>query len=93
MQLDKLDVYAYISTEHINIVDKSVNKLNSLKTLFNLEQLDLRDLYVIGNEVNDLEMLKYFDGAVMKNHSEKLDSLEKKEFEYLYQYIEELRKN
>ncbi len=93
LQLDKLDVYAYISTEHINIVDKSVNKLNSLKTLFNLEQLDLRDLYVIGNEVNDLEMLKYFDGAVMKNHSEKLDSLEKKEFEYLYQYIEELRKN
>ena len=66
LQLDKLDVYAYISTEHINIVDKSVNKLNSLKTLFNLEQLDLRDLYVIGNEVNDLEMLKYFDGAEVR---------------------------
>lgn len=92
-QLKNIGVYAYLSSEHVNIIDDSVNKLNSLKRLFNLEELDLRKLYVIGNEVNDLEMLKYFNGAVMKEHSRELDDLDKKEYEYLYQYIEELSKN
>ena len=91
-QLNDIGVYSYLSSEHINIIDNSVNKLNSLKRLCNLEQLDLNNLYVIGNEINDLEMLKYFDGAVMKKHSKELDHLNKKEYEYLYQYIEELSK-
>ncbi len=92
-KLNKLNLYSYLSSEHINIVDNSVNKLNSLKRLINIEQLDINNLYVIGNEVNDLEMLKYFDGAVMKKHSSILNDLNKKEYDYLYQYIEELSNN
>ncbi len=92
-KLKDLDVYSYLSTEHINIIDNSVNKLNSLKRLFNLEKLDIKKLHVIGNEINDLEMLKYFDGAIMKKHSKILDDLNKKEFNFLYEYIEELSKN
>ncbi len=91
-QLNDIGVYSYLSSEHINIIDNSVNKLNSLKRLCNLEQLDLNNLYVIGNEINDLEMLKYFDGGIMKKHSKELNHLNKKEYEYLYQYIEELSK-
>ena len=51
------------------------------------------DLYVIGDSVNDLEMLTTFQGAIMKNHSVELDKLNKKTYDTLYEYIEELEKN
>lgn len=92
-ELEKLDVYAYISSEHINIVDKTVNKVNSLKRLLNLEKLSFSKLYVIGDEINDYEMLETFKGGIMKNHNPKLNQLDLKEYENLYNYIEELSKN
>ncbi len=88
-----VDVYIYISSEHINIVDISVNKCNSLKRLVHIEKLNHSSIYVIGDEVNDLEMLTCFDGAIMKEHNSVLDQLDKDEYETLYQYIEELSKN
>ena len=51
------------------------------------------DLYVIGDSVNDLEMLTSFQGAIMKNHSKELDHLGKKSYNTLYEYIEELERN
>ena len=51
------------------------------------------DLYVIGDSVNDLEMLSSFQGAIMKNHSKELDCLGKKSYDTLYEYIEELERN
>lgn len=92
-ELKNLDIYAYISTEHINIVDKTVNKLNSLKRLFILERLPFSKLYVIGDEINDYEMLKTFNGGMMKKHNAALDELNIKEYENLYNYIEELSNN
>ncbi len=91
--MKNVNVYSYISREHINIVDASVNKCNALKRLCNLEKLSISNLYVIGDDINDLEMLTAFQGAIMKEHHSKLDSLNKKEYKYLYQYIEELSKN
>ena len=89
----KFKVYIYLSTEHINIVNMEVNKSNSIKKLLELENLNKNDVYVIGDEVNDLEMLKHFKGAMMKNHGKDLDDINKKEYNYLYEYIEELSKN
>ena len=90
---ENIDVYIYMSSKHINIVDKSVNKSNSLKKLVELENLNINDIYVIGDEVNDLEMLKHFKGAMMKEHGQVLDNINKDEYNYLYEYIEELSKN
>lgn len=89
----KLSVYIYLSTEHINITDIDVNKCNSLKALLNLEKLSENYLYVIGDEVNDIEMLQTFKGAIMKEHNPILDKLNKREYNTLYEYIEELSKN
>lgn len=86
----ELDIYAYVSTEHINIIDIKVNKCSSLITLLQLENLSKENLYVIGDEINDLEMLTTFNGAIMKNHNQVLNNLNKKEYENLYEYIEEL---
>ena len=70
-----------------------MNKCNSLKELLNLEKLSENDLYVIGDEVNDIEMLQTFKGAIMKEHNPILDKLNKREYNTLYEYIEELSKN
>lgn len=87
---DKIDVHIYASRFHVNIIHKTVNKRHALKTLMNLEQLDYDLLHVIGDNDNDYEMLKEFNGAVIKKHHEILDELNKEEVEYLSDYIDTL---
>lgn len=87
---DKISIHIYASRTHINIINKSVNKENALRKLFNLEHLNYNDLYVIGDNDNDYEMLKSFHGGIIKKHHPKLDELNKKEYESLSDFIEEL---
>ena len=93
-ELNKLDIcYAYLSTEHINITDKRANKYEGLKKLIELEELDIHNLYTIGDSENDYEMLKKSNGVLMREHSKELDGLHLKEYNYLYEYIDELINN
>lgn len=87
-----MDVHIYASRRHINIIHKSVNKRQALKTLMNLEELDYHLLHVIGDNDNDYEMLKEFDGAVIKEHHKVLNELQKQEVNALSDYIESLMK-
>ena len=87
---EQFDVHIYASRFHVNIINKSVNKENALKKLFNLEELNINLLNVIGDNDNDYEMLKTFNGGVIKEHHEKLNELNKPEFETLADYIETL---
>ncbi len=90
-QLKKtMKLHVYASRYHINIINQTVNKANALKKLFNIENLDYEKLRVIGDNDNDYEMLKDNIGAVIKKHHPKLDSLNKKEFDTLSDYIKEL---
>lgn len=88
-----IDIHVYASRSHINIIHKSVNKEKALKRLINIEELNTSSLYVIGDNDNDYEMLKNFQGAIIKKHHPKLDELGKKEYDTLKDYIEELMKN
>lgn len=90
---DKIDIHIYASRTHVNIIHKTVNKENAIKKLFNLEHLDYNKLYVIGDNDNDYEMIKAFNGVVVKHHHKKLDELNPKEYESLSEYIEELMNN
>lgn len=90
---NKVNIHIYASRTHINIIHKTVNKENALKKLFNLEHLDYNKLHVIGDNDNDYEMIKAFDGVVIKNHHEKLNELNKEEYDTLSDYIEELMNN
>ncbi len=89
----QVNVHIYASRTHVNIIHRTVNKENALKKLFNLEKLDYNKLFVIGDNYNDYEMLKTFDGAVIKKHHPILNNLGKKEYDTLKDYIEELMKN
>ena len=90
---DKVNIHIYASRTHINIIHKTVNKENAIKKLFNLEHLDYNKLHVIGDNDNDYEMIKAFNGVVMENHHEKLNELNKEEYKTLSDYIKELMNN
>ena len=92
-QLSMEGFYTYLSTEHINIMDHSVNKKDALEKILVHADCYKEALYVIGDSVNDFEMLSSFQGAIMKNHSKELDKLNKKSYNTLFEYIEELEKN
>lgn len=87
------ETYSYLSTTHININDILVRKNAALKILLEKEKLQEQNLYVIGDAENDYEMLSDFKGAIMKDHDDILNDLKKPEYNYLYEYIEELMKN
>ena len=90
---DKINVHIYASRNHVNIIHKTVNKEYALKRLFAKEEtLDITQLHVVGDDLNDYEMLKAFDGVVMKEHNPLLDELGKEEYETLSDYIEDLLK-
>lgn len=90
---EKVNIHIYASRVHVNIIHKSVNKKHALQKLINMEDFDYNTLYVIGDNDNDYEMLKDFQGAVIKNHHEILNELQKEEYNTLSDYIEELMKN
>ena len=73
-------------------INKIVNKKYALNKLIELEDLKAK-IYVIGDNDNDYEMLESFNGGVIKKHHKVLDGLNKKEYNTLGDYIEELMKN
>ena len=92
-EFDNKKVYAYLSTKHVNIIDSSVNKKSALEKVLVHADCYKDDLYVIGDSVNDLEMLTAYQGGIMKEHSIELDDLPNRQYDTLYEYIEELEKN
>ena len=86
----EMNVHIYKSRYHVNLIDKSVNKRDALKKLFNLENLDYNKLTCIGDNDNDYLMLKEFNSVVIKEHHYSLDDLKLKEYESIKDFIEDL---
>ena len=83
-----VDVYVYLSKSYINITDSSTSKSIALEYLMYYKNFYKEDLYVLGDDINDYEMLSNFKGGVMKHHSKALDELKKEEFDTLYDFID-----
>ena len=63
------DVYAYISTNWINILSVDSKKSNAIDFILNLKSYD--NIYVIGNDINDYDMLKKYNGYFVTNKKNK----------------------
>lgn len=85
----KTNTYNYISSNWINIVNKSINKKESLKRLS--EYLDEKvEIHTIGDAINDIEMISSYNGGIMKEHDDNLNKLKNKNYETLADYLKEL---
>ncbi len=56
---------------YIEMITKEANKSNAIKYLINYIDISNKDVYTVGNAINDLEMIKDFNGYAM-NHSEEI---------------------
>jgi len=54
------DVYAYVSTTWINIMSTDSIKSNAIDFIAKLKNYD--NIYVVGNDINDYDMLKKYNG-------------------------------
>lgn len=84
------EIYAYVSSKHINIIDSYVNKSSALKYLEENGYIS-KDITVIGDDVNDYEMLEKYDGVIMEKHHPMLDSLQKKEIHSVGKYLKKIK--
>ena len=82
-----VDMYSYVSSKHINIIDDYVNKSNALKYLIENNYIT-NNVMVIGDDVNDYEMLSNYDGVVMEKHDPLLNSLNKKQVKSVHDFID-----
>ena len=87
----RTNTYNYLSPHWFNIVNGKVNKASAVEELKKIIGGDLK-IYTIGDAVNDLEMIKNYNGVVMKDHEMSLDGLNLSEYEGLYQYIDKIIK-
>lgn len=53
-------VYGYVSKNHINIISTKASKGEALKYLIEFNRYDKNDLYTIGDNINDVSMMKVF---------------------------------
>lgn len=89
---DELPVYTYASRAHVNVNNPLNNKRQAVLNIAELANLNPNDFHVIGDSINDYEMLESFDGAVVKKHNLVLEQLKLPEYESVADYIEELCK-
>lgn len=86
---ENTNTYSYISPNWINIVNMNVNKKKTLEKLETILENKYK-ICPIGDAINDIEMISFFDGGVMKNHEKELDNLPNKNYDTLADYIKEL---
>ena len=90
---DTLDVYAYASRIHINVNNPMNHKRQAVINLSNIINVPLDNFYVIGDSINDYEMIEAYNSAVVKNYNKELESLHPKVCDSVAEYIEELINN
>ncbi len=87
---EELNVYAYASRKHININNIKNDKEQALLRLAEVANLNPKDFYVIGDDVNDYEMLESFKAAIVEKHNPMLDKFHLPVYKTLSEYIEHI---
>lgn len=85
-------IHGHINDNWLNIIDNDVNKNEALKYLKEYYHLDKSDIYILGRENNDLEMMQENTGYVLQNTSEDIRKYSHGEVENLKALIDLLLK-
>ena len=81
-------VYLISKGKGIEIVSKNANKGIATKEIAKLENIKKENIYTIGDDASDLEMIKNFNGYTMKNATNKIKKYALKEFDNVYELID-----
>ena len=89
----EVNVYAYGSGRHININNIKNNKKDALLRLAKVAKLNPSEFHVIGDDINDYEMLGCFNSATVEKHHPILDEYNLPVYKSLSDYIEYIMSN
>jgi HAD superfamily hydrolase (TIGR01484 family) len=85
------EVYGYISTNWINIIEKTVSKRHAIEVINKIINIDKNDIYTIGDNINDISMSIY-NSFCMKNSIDDLKKICLGEYDSVYQLINNIWK-
>lgn len=92
-QFIKLDSFnTYILKNHcsLEIIRKDVNKKESIKKFLPIIKMKQNDVFVIGDSINDLEMITQYHGFCVENAEPNIKAVAVKIYPHVYNLIEEL---
>ena len=87
------ETHGYISDNWINITEKSVTKANGINWLINSLNISEHNVYTIGDTINDIPMIKKYNGACMVDSTNDLKSVCNMEFKSVKDYIKYIDNN
>jgi len=77
------DIKMYFSHNWLNISNKNIDKYKAVKFIEERGDIDKENIFVVGDGLTDYEMIKRYNGIL----------LGQSQYDYLYQYVEELIDN
>ncbi|MDD2469745.1 MAG: HAD family hydrolase [Bacilli bacterium] len=87
------EIDGYVSQNWINITEKSVNKGGSLFNLSKIININEKDVYTIGDNINDLSMSNYgFNSFCMTDSIDELKYKTIKTYDSVYELIMDILK-
>ncbi len=81
-------VHGHVNDNWLNIIDIEVNKKTAIEYLIDNYHLNKDDIYVLGQGVNDLEMVENFKSYVLKDSKEDLKKFAIKEVENISELVD-----
>lgn len=81
----------HISTYSVEIISNTTGKKEAIKYLQKLLNLNIKDIYTIGDSYSDIEMIKEFNGSIMKESIQELKELNKKEYESVSDLVNDIK--
>ncbi len=88
-----INIYIMNNKKSLEIISNEANKTNAIEFLITHEKFSKKDIYTIGDNQNDLEMIKDYNGAIMTNSILELKQLKFKEYLNVSDYIIDIEKN
>jgi len=75
----------------VELINKNTNKAKSIKYIEKVE--NPYKIEVIGDGLQDIEMIQEYKGNCMTNAAEEVKQISKKQYKYVYELIQELQSN
>lgn len=82
-------LHGYISTKWINITSKKVSKKTAIDIITSRLKLSKNDVIVFGDNINDIDMINYYDGYIVIKEHDILD-VHNNKVNSIYEIIDKL---
>lgn len=76
----------------LEIVENKVNKAKAIEIIAKIENIEKENIYTIGDNYNDIEMINKYNGYIMKSAKKEIKEMCKNEIESISKLIEKIIK-